>query len=134
MTMITGSCFCKAVQYGIRSEVSMAVNCHCNDCKKAGGGAFSSLVVVRKNRFEIVSGEEHLSHFQLGERVTKHFCKYCGTPIFNRNKRYPSHCMVAIGSLDDPKLVTPTANIHCDSQLDWVTLDERMQNFPQDYS
>jgi hypothetical protein len=42
--------------------------------------------------------------------------------------------MIAVGTLDDPTAVTPTANIHCDSQLDWVNLDEQMQNFPQDYS
>jgi len=134
MTTITGGCFCKAIQYRIKTGISMAVNCHCNVCRKAGGGAFSSHAVVRERRFEIVSGEENLSSFHLGESVTKHFCRHCGTPVFNSNKRYPGHRMVALGSLDDPTVVTPTANIHCDSQLSWVTLDEQLQNFPQDYS
>jgi hypothetical protein len=90
--------------------------------------------VVREKRFEIVSQDESLSSFHLGESVTKHFCRHCGTPIFNRNKRYPGHLMVALGSLAEPQAVTPTANIHCESQLDWVSLDTQIQNFPQDYS
>ncbi len=134
MTMITGACFCKAIQYRIKTGISMAVNCHCTQCRRAGGAAFSSHVVVRERRFEIISGEESLSLFHLGESVTKHFCSHCGTPIFNRNKRYPGQCMVSLGSLDDPTMVTPSANIHCDSQLEWVFLDEQVQNFPQDYS
>jgi hypothetical protein len=42
--------------------------------------------------------------------------------------------MIAIGTLNDPSVVTPTANTHCDGQLAWVTLNERIQNFPQDNS
>lgn len=82
-----------------------------------------------------LSREKKTFHpFILEESVTKHFCRHCGTPLFNSNKRYPGHRMVAVGSLDDPTVVTPTANIHCDSQLSWVTLDEQLQKFPQDYS
>lgn len=132
--MITGSCFCKAVQYRITSAIPLAVNCHCNSCKKAGGGVFSSLAVVREKRLQIISGEESLASFQLGEQVIKHFCRHCGAAIFNRNRRYPGRCMVAIGSLDDPTVATPAVNIHCKEQLPWVKLDEKMQNFAQDYS
>jgi hypothetical protein len=131
--MLTGSCFCKAVQYRITSAVPLAINCHCNSCKKAGGGAFSSLAVIREKRLEIISGEKSLTDFRLGEDVDKYFCRHCGTAIFNRNKRYPGRCMVAIGSLDNPESVPPTANIHCENMLDWVKLDENMQNFTQDY-
>lgn len=131
--MLTGSCFCKAIQYQITSAVPLAVNCHCNSCKKADGGAFSSLAVIREKRFEIISGEESLTDFRLGEDVDKYFCRHCGTAIFKRNKRYQGRCMVAIGSLDNPASVPPTVNIHCESMLDWVKLDENMQNFAQDY-
>ena len=133
-TTITGSCFCKAIQYRITAPIPMAVNCHCKACKKAGGGAFSSLAVIREKRLEIVAGQESLSTFLLSDNLTKHFCSHCGTPIFNRNSRYPGRCMVAIGSLDDPAAVVPSANIHCENQLEWVTLDDKMQNFEQDYS
>lgn len=133
-TAITGSCFCKAVQYRITSAIPMAVNCHCSKCKKAGGGAFSSLAVVREKHLEITSGKESLASYQLGENLSKHFCRNCGTPIFNRNSRYPGRCMVAIGSLDNPSAVVPSANIHCENRLAWVLLDDKMQNFEQDYS
>jgi hypothetical protein len=29
--MLTGSCFCKAIQYQVTSAVPLAVNCHCEN-------------------------------------------------------------------------------------------------------
>jgi hypothetical protein len=133
-TAITGSCCCEAVQYRITSDITMAVNCHCNRCKKAGGGAFSSIAVVREKHLEFTSGEERLTTYQLGDNVAKHFCSLCGTSIFNRNRRYPGRCMVALGSLDNPAAIVPSVNVHCENQLRWVILDGKMENFEQDYS
>ena len=112
----------------------MAVNCHCNNCKKISGGAFASLAVVREKHLEITSGEKSLTTYQLSENLKKHFCNRCGTPIFNRNSRYPGRCMVALGSLDNPTIVTPSVNVHCENRLVWVSLDETLQNFEQEYS
>ncbi len=134
MTTVTGSCFCRAVQYRITKPVPMAVNCHCNSCKKISGGAFSSLAVVREKRLEITTGKEDLTTYSLSEKIEKHFCRHCGTPIFNRNNRFPGRCMVALGTLDDPEGVVPSINVHCENQLSWVLLDDKMQNFAQDYS
>lgn len=133
-TAITGSCFCKTVQYRIKSAIAMAVNCHCNNCKKISGGAFASLAVVREKHLEITSGEESLATYQLSENLKKHFCSRCGSPIFNRNSRYPGRCMLALGSLDNPAIVTPSVNVHCENRLAWVSLDETLQNFEQEYS
>ena len=133
-TAITGSCFCKTVQYRIKSAISMAVNCHCNNCKKISGGAFASLAVVKEKHLEITFGEESLATYQLSENLKKHFCSRCGTPIFNRNSRYPGRCMVALGSFDNPAIVTPSVNVHCENRLAWVSLDETLQNFEQEYS
>jgi len=133
-TAITGSCFCKTVQYRLKSAISMAVNCHCNNCKKISGGAFASLAVVREKHLEITSGEESLATYQLSENLKKHFCSRCGTPIFNRNSRYPGRCMMTLGSLDNPAIVTPSVNVHCENRLAWVSLDETLQNFDQEYS
>ena len=133
-TAITGSCFCKTVRYRIKSAISMAVNCHCNNCKKITGGAFASLAVVREKHLEITSGEESLATYQLSENLKKYFCRHCGTPIFNRNSRYPGRCMMALGSLDNPATVAPSVNVHCENRLAWVNLDETLQNFEQEYS
>ncbi len=132
-TAITGSCFCKAVQYRITSAIPLAVNCHCNNCKKINGGAFSSLAVVKEKRLEITSGMASLATYQLNENLVKHFCGRCGSPIYNSNSRYPGRCMVALGSLDNPTVVTPSVNVHCENRLAWVILDDKLQNFAQEY-
>lgn len=133
-TMITGSCFCKAIRYRITSAIPLAVNCHCNNCKKMVGGAFASLAVVKERRLEITSGKEALATCQLSENLLKHFCSRCGSPIFNRNSHYPGRCMIALGSLDNPAIVVPSVNVHCENRLAWVNLDDTMQNFAKAYS
>ena len=101
-TAITGSCFCKTVQYRIKSAISMAVNCHCNNCKKISGGAFASLAVVREKHLEITSGEESLATYQLSENLKKHFCSRCGTKLFLTFERFPGAVGVYGGTFDDP--------------------------------
>ncbi len=133
-TAITGSCFCKVVQYRITSAIPMAVNCHCSHCKKISGGAFASLAVVREKHLQITAGKDCLATYSLSENIEKHFCRHCGSPIFNRNSRFPGRCMVALGSLDDPEGVVPSINVHCENKLSWVLLNDKMQNFAQDYS
>ena len=118
--VITGSCLCKAVQYRIASAIAMAVNCHCNSCKKASGGAFASLAVVKEKHLEITSGKECLVTYQRSESVAKLFCGCCGTPIFNAHKMFPGNRMLPVGAFDVPELATPAINVHCENMLPWV--------------
>ncbi len=81
---------------------------------------FETIAVVDRDSFEIIAGQKTLSSYPITENATKHFCRTCGTPIFNLLKKYPNSCMVQVGSLDDPALVTPAINIYCESMLPWV--------------
>jgi len=117
---ISGSCLCSAVKYIIKGEIKAVANCHCNTCKKITGGAFETIAVTAENNFEITVGQDNLTIYQISENTKKHFCRTCGTPIFNLHKKYPGNCMIQVGSLDEPALVTPAINIFCESMLPWV--------------
>ena len=117
---ITGSCLCKAVKYTITGRIKAAANCHCNTCKMMTGGAFSSLAIVGDESFRFDQGEGSLSAYQVSEQATRHFCRICGTPLFNVHQKFPGNHMVALGSLDDPTAATPAVNVYCESMLSWV--------------
>ena len=117
---ITGACLCKAVRYTITGRIKAAANCHCNICKKMTGGAFSALVIVGDESFCFDQGEESLNTYQVSEQAIKHFCRLCGTPLFNLHQKFPGNRMVALGSLDDPTAATPVVNVYCESMLPWV--------------
>lgn len=117
---LTGSCLCGAITYKVHGPNMTVANCHCKTCKKMSGGAFTTIAIIDDKAFEIVAGQDDLASYKISEQATKHFCRSCGTPIFNSHVNFPDHCMTAVGSLDDPGLATPAMNIFCESMLPWV--------------
>ena len=128
---ISGSCFCSAVQFKVNGAHKSVVNCHCNFCRKHSGAAFSTYVAVPETALEITSGAESLAAFLFAEDAQKHFCKQCGSPIFNTNARYPGLSMIYLGAIAAPSNFVPTANIHCESQLAWISAIAELRAFPQ---
>ena len=128
---IAGSCFCNAVQFKASGAPKAVVNCHCHFCRKHSGAAFSTYAVVPEAALEIVSGADLVTAFQFKENAYKHFCKQCGSPIFNKNVRYQGMCMIYLGGISAPMNVVPTANIYCDSRLPWIPALAEIRSFAQ---
>ncbi len=113
-----GGCVCGAVRYTAGEALSL-VNCHCRMCRSINGGAFSSYVVVRSDGFT-ASGDT-LAEIQVGDSAIKHFCRHCGTPVFNTNPgRYPGLTMLYLGTVEGHESLEPSVNIYCSSKLAWV--------------
>ncbi len=128
---ISGSCYCNAVQFKVSGAPKAVVNCHCNFCRKHSGAAFSTYAAVLEAALEIVSGADSISSFKVEEDAHKHFCKQCGTPIFNKNARYPGMSMIYLGGISELSGIAPTANIYCESQLAWVPSIAEIRSFAQ---
>lgn len=131
MTEISGSCVCNAVRYKVSGALKAVVNCHCNFCRKHSGAAFSTYAVVPETALEITSGQDEISAFQFKENAHKHFCRQCGSPLFNKNARYAGLCMIYFGGIDDQSDIVPRANIYCESQLPWVPVLAEIRCFEQ---
>lgn len=129
---LTGSCLCSAVKYMINGQIKAVANCHCKTCKKITGGVFASIAVVDRNNLEIIEGQDTLTSYRISENASKHFCRTCGTPIFNLHQKYPGNYMVQVGSLDDPSLAAPAINIFCESMLPWVKEIADLKCFEQE--
>ena len=127
----SGSCFCNAVQFKVSGAPKAVVNCHCNFCRKHSGAAFSTYVAVPETELEIIAGADFISSFLVKEDSHKHFCKQCGTPIFNKNARYPGLSMIYLGGISGLPGIAPTANIYCESQLEWVPSIAEIRSFAQ---
>ena len=128
---ISGSCFCKAVQFKVSGTPKAVVNCHCDFCRKHSGAAFSTYAVVPEAALAITAGHDSISAFQFKENAYKFFCKQCGSPIFNKNERYPGVRMIYLGAISASSNMVPTANIYCENQLAWVPAVAEIRNFAQ---
>ena len=79
----TGTCHCGAVRFEVHFDLATgrASRCNCTICKKLGatGG------LVKPTAFELLAGEQHLSEYQCGAKIsTRFFCKRCGVYCFGK--------------------------------------------------
>jgi len=83
------------------------------------GSALSSYAVVPFKALELL-GEDHLGAHAVTKRATKHFCRRCGTPMFNLNSRYAGVCMLYLGTINGCETYSPSLNVYCESMLAWL--------------
>ncbi len=130
MNKLKGSWLCGEINYRLESKILNVVYCHCDFCRSQSGAAFSTYAALPYASLEITSGEESLGSFESGEGK-KHFCKICGTPIFNLNNKYPGACMVYLGTLQGAKDIRPRVNVWCENQREWTKSISSIPSLPQ---
>ncbi len=124
---ITGQCLCGKVQYSLAEAPAMAGVCHCKNCQRQAGSAFSTLAGVPKDGLNFTQGEPKLyldADTDSGSTVQRFFCGNCGSPIYSAIDSMPDMVFLKTGTLDDTATFEPQFHAWCDSKQPWVTLDE----------
>lgn len=123
---ITGRCLCGDITYQVDNAPAVTGVCHCKNCQRQAGSAFSTLAGVPAAEFH-VSGT--LSVYEdrdtdSGNPVQRCFCGRCGSPIYSALGAQPDTLFLKTGTLDDTSQFKPQFHVWCDSKQNWVTLDE----------
>jgi hypothetical protein len=129
---ITGGCMCGSVRYEVNGEPAGSRVCHCRDCQRSTGSAFSSNLVVRDDTFRITAGEPSVfeKESDRGNTVQRFFCRDCSSPIYGRAGAFPDLLTVRAGTLDDPGNFRPQAMFFTSRAHAWLHLDEAIEQFP----
>src|SRR5215510_7775697 len=83
MKPITGGCACGAIRYEVTAEPIVTFNCHCRDCQKTTGGAYTPVFYVPANAFKITKGTPKYfgtTSEMMGDNV-RGFCPDCGSRL-----------------------------------------------------
>jgi hypothetical protein len=126
MGKLDGHCLCGQVVYKCDSEPVITAICHCTECQRQTGTAYSIVVGVERSDLEI--GGDSLRSFQTvgtdtGLPVARQFCGNCGSPIVSLPEMTPDMAFVKAGTLDDASWLEPELEAWCDSAQPWVRLD-----------
>lgn len=123
MTKMTGGCLCGQVRYSVDGDVAMQVNCHCKNCQRQSGSAFSTIIGVPQDALTI-EGElkTYDDQGESGEAVLRDFCPNCGSPLFSRVAVAPGLVFIKVGTLDDTSSFTPAMHLWTKSKQHWVDL------------
>jgi hypothetical protein len=123
MANLSGRCLCGNVTYSADAEPVAQVLCHCTNCQRQTGTAFSIVIGVPTAAFHVegstlasfpTDGEIH------GTTTLRHFCSNCGSPIYSSVEATPDVVYIKAGTLDDASWLTPNAEVFTRSALPWT--------------
>lgn len=84
----TGQCLCSSVSFKAAKVSSNLGVCHCNSCRRWGGGPLFALDCGSEVAFD---NSEHIGTYRSSDWAQRGFCKQCGSHLFYQlihNKQY----------------------------------------------
>jgi hypothetical protein len=130
MREMRGGCLCGQVRYSATAEPAFVAVCHCKNCQKQAGTAFSVNVGIPKSAMSI-QGRLKTYHDRgdSGQPVLRNFCPECGSPISSDVAVMPQMTFIKAGTLDDTSWLEPKMHVYCDSAQHWTAIPEGSQTF-----
>ena len=95
----TGGCFCGDNRFEISKPAVDTHHCHCSICRRLQGAAYVTLSIFPKDSLRWTKGGS-LDTFHSSEKVHRHRCKRCGTPLTITLDALPDVVAVTRASLD----------------------------------
>ncbi|WP_375383092.1 GFA family protein [uncultured Sphingomonas sp.] len=128
---LTGGCSCGTVRYTLSAPPLAVAACHCTQCRKQSGAAFSVNLIVRASSLavqgEIATWQDEDT--ESGAPLLRDHCGRCGSPIRSVPSASPKLVALKAGSLDDPAPFVPGMHIWTQSKLPWVTIPDGVPSF-----
>lgn len=122
--VLTGSCRCGAVHYELAMDRLPAIYCcHCLDCQKWSGSAFTEQGVIREEDIKTEGPllEACVTSRQGGVSV-QYVCGSCHNRIYSKNPKRPGIALLRAGTLEDSPAIEPKAHIWVKRKQPWIVL------------
>jgi hypothetical protein len=118
------SCHCQSLLIRCDGRPKKISMCHCLDCQRRTGSAFSVAVFYDRSNVHIEQGKTKtfLRHSVSGFPVTFHFCSDCGSNVFWEPTRLRDLIGVAMGAFADPNFAQPEQAVFTKHKHAWVEL------------
>jgi hypothetical protein len=126
MGQLDGHCLCGKVTYHCEGEPMATILCHCTDCQRQTGTAFSIVVGVERETFHVdgPTGSYTTIGEDTKEAVVRQFCSACGSPIVSLPDATPDLAFIKAGTLDDRSWLEPEMELWARSAQPYVAFDE----------
>lgn len=127
----SGGCECGALRYELSADPLAQSMCHCTQCQRQSGSAFSMSLVVPREGFRFSQGEPKVYVTKADSGADKEclFCADCGIRIANRLSSMPATINVKPGTLDERDWLRPVVAVWTSSKQPWSPLPEGIPTF-----
>jgi len=126
MTGFTGSCACGELKYEVDAAPLKKALCHCNNCHKLTGTAYTTNVLVPTPSFKLTSGTpKHWNFVQKPSEIpfTTTFCGNCGTVLHKEtdNEAFKGVTILQAGTVDgDAVEGKPDVELWTTMRKEWI--------------
>ena len=124
-----GSCLCGKVAYEFEGAPISMSHCHCVDCRKAHGAAFSTNLEIDSRQMRFVRGEEHLRSYRTDSGSHRAFCNTCGSTLICWGDGEPDRKYVCAATLDTEFHGKPEFHIFVSGRVPWYVIRDRLPRF-----
>jgi hypothetical protein len=125
--LLTGKCFCGAVEYSVPDAFLYAMNCHCSNCRRTTGSAFKPFAGIERAKLALTKGADSLLLYGTPDANDTH-CDRCGSLLFSV-VRDGAWVHVALGTLVDAPTIRPSRHIFVGSKAPWFTITDDLPQY-----
>ena len=119
------SCHCKQLTYRFSGQPDCCYTCHCTDCRRASGSAFTSNMIVNHADISLVSGQaSELCYSHNNDQLHVSCCQRCATDLFLFVGSRPATATILTGTFLQQHWFSPVAHIWTRSAVSWLKLDD----------
>ncbi|KGO66535.1 Glutathione-dependent formaldehyde-activating enzyme/centromere protein V [Penicillium italicum] len=121
-----GHCNCESICITLPQQPPSSAVCHCDCCKRAGGGPFSVNYFVNEDELTVDDPNATLRIYEdknsvSGNVVKRHFCSSCGSPVYTKTPMAPGLVFLKASLFDSAS--PPAAEVFTEKQYQWVALE-----------
>ena len=124
--MTASQCYCGQVRLQFSAEPGSVIHCHCGQCRRLSGSAFTTWVSFPKAAM-VLAGEP--AAFQATAHVLRHFCGRCGSHVYTLDGRMPDIVGVPAGAIEGELLAAPKAHYFVHHGAAWHAIGDRLRQF-----
>jgi len=98
---LQGGCLCGRVRFEITKPAHDVYHCHCSICRKLQGALYPTYAVVARDGFRLLSDRSEQKTVDSSKGTHRHFCRTCGSHVWEEVERKPDAIWFSVGTLDD---------------------------------
>jgi hypothetical protein len=111
----------RTVRYTLNGSPLLVHVCHCHDCQKASGAAYSLSVLIPTAALTLTGPvESFVRETGRGREVRHNLCARCRVGVASNDVARPDYTSLRAGTLDDASWAVPIAQTFVRSAIPWA--------------